>query len=176
MERREKKKNGGIKETRLEVVHRQIIDNSDETNFTNAYFPLYLVFHILEIEQQAAVLGLVSWRDVLMDCIQPILNLIGNLLHLLFRSVLQVACIFTPVRRGRRGGGGGRGEGREGGGGRGEGGGGGEGRGEGREGGGGRGRRGEKREVEGREEKEGSEREDKEIEEEQRELYFVFQL
>ena len=156
MERREKKKNGGIKETRLEVVHRQIIDNSDETNFTNAYFPLYLVFHILEIEQQAAVLGLVSWRDVLMDCIQPILNLIGNLLHLLLRSVLQVACIFTPVRRGRRGGGGGRGEGRR--------------------GGGGRGRRGEKREVEGREEKEGSEREDEEIEEEQRELYFVFQL
>ena len=102
MERREKKKNGGIKETGLEVVHRQIIDNSDETNFTNAYFPLYLVFHILEIEQQAAVLGLVSWRDVLMDCIQPILNLIGNLLHLLLRSVLQVACIFTPVRRGRR--------------------------------------------------------------------------
>ena len=102
MERREKKKNGGIKETGLEVVHRQIIDNSDETNFTNAYFPLYLVFHILEIEQQAAVLGLVSWRDVLMDCIQPILNLIGNFLHLLLRSVLQVACIFTPVRRGRR--------------------------------------------------------------------------
>lgn len=37
-----------------------------------------------------------------MDCIQPVLNLIGNLLHLVLRSVLQVTCIFTPVGRGRR--------------------------------------------------------------------------
>lgn len=63
---------------------------------------MYLVFPILEVEQQAAVLGLVSWCDVLMDCIQPVLNLIGNLLHLVLRSVLQVTCIFTPVGRGRR--------------------------------------------------------------------------
>ena len=37
-----------------------------------------------------------------MDCIQPVFNLIGNLLHLVLRSVLQVTCIFTPVGRGRR--------------------------------------------------------------------------
>ena len=76
-----------------------------DTKFTIHYMhpiTLYLVFPILEVEQQAAVLGLVSWCDVLMDCIQPVLNLIGNLLHLILRSVLQVTCIFTPVGRGRR--------------------------------------------------------------------------
>ena len=116
------------------------------------YLYTYLVFHILEVEQQAAVLGLVSWRDVLMDCIQPVFDLIGNLLHLLLRSVLQVTCIFTPVRRGRRRREEGKGE-----------------AGGGKGGGGGRGRGEEKREVEGREEKEGREREDEEVEEKQRE-------
>ena len=137
---------------------------------------MYLVFPILEVEQQAAVLGLVSWCDVLMDCIQPVLNLIGNLLHLVLRSVLQVTCIFTPVGRGRRWGkkeeaggekerGGGeekgkrkRREGEEG---------------KGREGGKGKKK---KREAKRREEEEGREREEEEIEEEQRSNNLPFSL
>ena len=59
----------------------------------------HLVFDVLEVEDEAAVLVLVPGIDVLVQVEQLLLNVVGNGLHVTLLQILHVRCILTPEKQ-----------------------------------------------------------------------------